>query len=294
VNFYLQLAVHAPPPPLEISESEFIGLQHARKVLNAAFSFEENYDLLIGNYLEIENSALGLTASIMARRLHGYEEMFELTAEVNRRAVNFLSTARLFVDQILQRISDCDGDREAVRHLLRQEYAEAFEYRFMEALRNHVQHSGSAVHGLSFGGDWAPPGTRDRRVFVLSASSHKRYLELDPKFKKTVLQECPDQVDFMQAMRRYLSALSNIHDFARSSTKESVEKARKTFEDAISRYQSFSNESSLGLTAYGSRPTGKMDQVLVFLKWDDVRIKLSKRNHKLRYLDRTIISNSNV
>jgi hypothetical protein len=83
---YLQPALLAPPPPLAIEEAEFLALQQARPILNAAFSFEENYDLLVGNYVEFENSALSLATSSMARHLWEYHEMFELRAEMNRRA----------------------------------------------------------------------------------------------------------------------------------------------------------------------------------------------------------------
>jgi hypothetical protein len=55
---YLQPALLSPPSPLEIEESEYLLLQRSRTVLNAAFSFEENYDLLVGNYLELENASL--------------------------------------------------------------------------------------------------------------------------------------------------------------------------------------------------------------------------------------------
>src|SRR5689334_12950264 len=96
---YLQPAYLSAPPPLNITEEEYALLKQSRQVLNAAFSFEENYDLLIGNYLEFESSALSLTTASVARQLYEYQEMFELKAEMNRRAVNFLSSARLFVDQ---------------------------------------------------------------------------------------------------------------------------------------------------------------------------------------------------
>jgi hypothetical protein len=165
MDYYLQPAFLAPPPSMEITEGEYQDLLSSRIVLNAAFSLEENYDLLIGNYLELENSALALATTTMVRQSHEYHDMFELTSELNRRAVNFLSSARLFVDQILQRVRACGGERSGIEKHFNKEYDDAFEYRFMEALRNHVQHSGSAVHGLSFGGQWVPPREKVRKVF---------------------------------------------------------------------------------------------------------------------------------
>jgi len=287
---YLQPAYLSAPPPLEITEEEYALLKRSRQVLNAAFSFEENYDLLIGNYLEFESSALSLTTASVARQLHEYQEMFELKAEMNRRAVNFLSSARLFVDQLLQRVGECFGNKDDVKSCLSAEYDSSFEYRFMEALRNHVQHSGSAVHSLSTGGNWTPPTERTRNVFSLEIYSQKRFLTLDRTFKKSVLDECPDKVDILRATRRYLESLSVVHEFARRSIDQPVAEARSSFEAAIRKYSEFSNCSAKALTAYPSTTDTPLDELAIFLDWDDVRVKLSRRNRKLTNLSKSVIS----
>lgn len=290
MNPYLRPALLSPPPPLEITESEYLLLKRSRLVLNAAFSLEENYDLLIGNYLEFENSALSLATSSMARQLSEYHEMFELTAEMNRRAVNFLSSARLFVDQLLQRVGKCGGNKEEVKKRLSAEYDDSFEYRFMEALRNHVQHSGSAVHSLSIGGKWVPSQECTRHEHALEVFTQKRFLALDPSFKKPVLEECPDKVDTLRATRRYLESLSKVHEFARNNIEDSIAEARASFESAIRKYVAFSNASPIGLTAYSSSSQDPSNQVAIFLDWDDVRVKLCKRNRRLHNLSKCVVS----
>jgi hypothetical protein len=292
MDFYLQPALLAPPPPMEITEDNYFALKWARSVLNAAFSFEENYDLLVGNYLELESSALALSAATMARQSHEYHDMFDITAEMNRRAVNFLSSARLFVDQLRQRVGACGGDKAEVKSHLSAAYDGAFEYRFMEALRNHVQHSGSAVHALSLGGEWSPPGERIKQVFALGVFTKKRFLALDPSFKKPVIMECPEQVDFLGAARCYLGALSNVHDFSRTSIDKPTTDARNLFASAIERYKDFSDGSALGLTAFSSTAKEELDGIAIFLDWDDVRLKLAKRNKNLKNLSTSVIAST--
>lgn len=289
---YLQPAFLTPPPLLEIEEYEYLLLERSRPVLNAAFSFEENYDLLVGNYLELENSTLTLTAESIVRQRHEYQDMFELRAELNRRMVNFLSSARLFVDQLPQRIGECGGNKEEIKSKLKIEYDASFEYRFMEALRNHVQHSGSAVHSLSIGSKWQPPGEKIRNVFNFQAFTEKRFLILDKTFKKPTLDECPDKVATLIATRRYLESLSAVHDFARQRIERPVAEARKAFSEAIEKYVKFSNESAIGLTAYASGARDSSKGVAIFLDWDEVRIKLSKRNHNLKNLSKSVVSSS--
>jgi len=287
---FLQPALLAPPPALEIGDAEYLELKRAKPILGAAFSFEENYDLLVGNYLEFENSALSITATSIARRRHDYQDLFELKADMNRRAVNFLSSARLFVDQLLQRVGECGGSKDEVKRMLSEEYDGCFEYRFMEALRNHVQHSGSAVHGLTIGGRWTPPGEKVRNEFSLGVMTLRRYLALDHSFKRQVLSECPDEVDLLGATRRYLESLSAIHEFTRQNVESSVNEARKSFAAAIKRYADFSGSSSKALTAFASSERDPSNQVAVFLDWDDVRIKLSNRNRNLKNLSKCVIS----
>ena len=290
MKYHLQPALLSPPPALDITGTEYFSLKRSRQVLNAAFSFEENYDLLVGNYLEFETSALSITASSMARQQFEYQEMFELTAEMNRRAVNFLSSARLFVDQLPQRVEQCGGDRENVKNRLGKEYDECFEFRFMEALRNHVQHSGSAVHSLTIGGKWVPPRERARHEYILEVMTQRRFLEMDKSFKKSVLKECPEKVDILGATRRYLESLSAVHEFARANLCETIVEARRSFEAAITKYVEFSNASAVGLTAFASSIHDPSTAVAIFLDWDDVRIKLSRRNRNLQNLSKCVIS----
>ena len=265
-------------------------MKRAQPILSAAFSFEENYDLLVGNYLEFENAALSISATSIARHKFEYSDMFELKADMNRRAVNFLSSARLFVDQILQRVGQCGGDKGEVKRVLCKEYDDCFEYRFMEALRNHVQHSGSAVHSLTVGGTWIPPGSRSRHEFSLEVVTLRTHLVLDKSFKKMVLGECPERVDLLGATRRYLESLSAIHEFARKNMETSVVGARSSFDAAIKKYTEFSSASPTGLTAFASSDRDPSNAFAVFLDWDDVRIKLSGRNRNLRNLSKCVIS----
>jgi hypothetical protein len=287
MDFFLQPDHLGPTKPLEIPEDEYHLLVKSKKVLNAAFSMEENFDLLIGNYIEMETSAVNLATVHMVREMYEYHEMFESRAEMNRRAVNLLTSARLYVDQIFSRVKQCGGDRKAVEAKCHAEYDNAFEYRFMEAIRNHVQHSGSAVHSLSIGGE------RDRdtnnRIHSLGVFSQKSYLAADGGFKGSVLAECPEEIDFMACARRYLSGLGDLHEFARQVVSKQVSDARVAYQSAIDKYQEFSGEKPIGLSAFSSA-LGRKEGTSVFLNWDDVRRKLEARNHSLKNLHKTIIS----
>lgn len=267
-------------------------LKQSRDILTAAFSIEENYDLLLGNYLELEKSAMSLAADGMIRLHREYYEMFEVTAEMNRRAVNLLSSARLFIDQLSQRFKTCGGDRGELKKFPSNEYDNFFEYRFMEELRNHVQHSGSAVHGLSMGGEWRPRHKKEVQFFCLEAHTFRRFLSLDKSFKSKILQECPEKIDFLSAVRTYIAALSRIHQFAGAGIEEQVEKSRYSFESAIEKYSNFTGTSAIALAAHSSQSPSPSDPINILLEWDNVRRKLIKRNRNLKNLNVSVISNT--
>ncbi len=288
--YYLQPAVLAPPPALRITKKEFDALSDARRKLVAGFPIEENFDLLIGNYLELEQTALSLAALDMVRCRTSYQDFFEVRADLNRRAVNLLTTARLYVDQIQQMISDCGHEKEPIKAALSEQYDNSFEYRFMEALRNHVQHKGSAVHSLSLGGTWLPKGQYERQEYTVTPYTLRTQLAQDSKFKKSVLFECPEKVDFLHASRVYVESLGVVQKLVRQTVAPTLQAARASVETAIRRYKKYTNSQSIGLTAYFSIKGKVEKQVPVFIEWENVRAKLEMRNGILINLRKRFVS----
>jgi len=152
MGYILRLDVIDWAPEVPITDEEALEAHRAYRALQAAFALEETYDLLVSNFLELDQEALCAASNYVDRT---YEEFFEERARANRRIVNLLTAARLYLDHAPQRLSECasnpeDANGEFKKSAARQ-FDSNFSYRFMEALRNHVQHSSLAVHvvGLS-------------------------------------------------------------------------------------------------------------------------------------------------
>lgn len=183
MNCYLRQNVIGQVPELPISNEQYEAVADARSILASAFAIEESYDLLIGNYVEVEQELLTATAINAVRDLNGYHDFFELRSTINRRVVNLLTATRLYLDQTPQRLSGCAATPEDARAEFKQRtrdhYDATFGYRFLEALRNHVQHCGLAVHRLSLNSKWIGEG--EGRVLELSIQPfvEKRYLVAD-------------------------------------------------------------------------------------------------------------------
>lgn len=294
MSFYLQTAVLAPTKALRITKKEFQEISLARELLVAAFPIEENFDLLIGNYLELENSAISIASNNMIRSFRGYQDGFEARSTLNRRVVNLLTTARQFVDQLPKWIKACGLDPSFIREEQSLKYDADFEYRFMESLRNHVQHSGSAVHGVSMGGQWLPKGKRELQNHTTIPYSSRKLLEQDKNFKKKVLAECPEKIDLLHASRVYIESLGAIQHSARKALEPAISTASSTTTNTIKRYRKFSKSTAVGLTAYEKAGDNILQKIPVFIEWEEIRLELSKRNGTLTNLRRRFVSSKSL
>lgn len=225
MNTYLRQHVIGPAPEVPISDAQFEAAKSARVVLTAAFALEESFDLLIGNYIEVEQELLTAAAANAARSTNTYEDFFELRSTVNRRVVNLLTAGRLYLDQAPQHLAKCAQDATTARADFKKRtndhYDASFAYRFLEALRNHVQHCGLAVHRLSIN---RAGETRELELSI-QPFAEKRYLAEDAQFKRRVLVETPDQVVLTKVIREYLQCLGDVHNLVRSHVAVNVEAA---------------------------------------------------------------------
>jgi hypothetical protein len=292
LKYALQPDLLAPPPAQPITKEHFDRLKEARAVLIAVFDIEESFDLLVGNYLEMEGAGLHQALSRAVRSVHDYDDMFELKADLSRRVVNLLSSARMFIDSLPSNAARCGGAKADVKAWLRSEYDSHFAYRFMEALRNQAQHRGFTVHQFGGTSPWLPPGERRYMETTLQILALRKYLAETGGFKATTLAECPERVDIFASARRYLESLSRVQSMVRESIAPRVNEARQVTKEAIDGYVAFLNgQSALGLTAMVTQDDRQIEAVPIFLDWDDVRLKLQRRNARMHNLTVHKVSN---
>jgi hypothetical protein len=277
-------------PEIEISESEYFELQKARNTLSNALAIEEKYEIVISNYLHFEQEILNATTRYMIREHLDYSNFFKVRLSLNVKLVNLLTAVRLYVDQLNQNVTECLADnpntKDDVKRLFSKEYDENQYYRFMEALRNYVQHRGIPVHWTQQGGRWTSLEDDGLMEYAMELGSQRSYLEEDKKMKKSVLAEIDEKVDLKAATRSYIEAISRVHDSARSMIAESTLSSRKLIEDAHRRYSEEYSGSLVGLSACKWDDHKQIASIPLLLDWDDVRVSLQKRNRKLTNLSK--------
>jgi hypothetical protein len=294
MNYVLRLAVLQSTPEVSISEAQYLGAQDARTTLNAALALEETYDLLLSNFLELEQDALSTAAASVVRQNRSYEDDFDVRAQANRRVVNLLTAARLYLDHAPQRLTDCIDDpivaREQLKEVTSEQYDAHFSYRFMEALRNHVQHSGLPIHKIQHTSKRIgvePDNILETHVEYLS---EKNFLLENKAFHKKIRAELPQSVELIQAAREYLQGLGSVHGKVRDLVRPRAARARNTVQGLINSYAAANNGQTLGLAAYKVEGNERTDRVPIFLEWDDVRLQLLNRNSTLGNLSKRVVT----
>lgn len=282
-------------PELVINESKFEQLKQAKECLSEILSFEEKYELLLSNYMELEKECLLISAQKMVYEDNEYMNFFDIKLLFNQRIVNLLTTSRLYIDQLSQHIKACNLNID-IKSFFSYEYDNNFEYRFMEALRNYVQHRGLAVHFTSIGTNWTSLDDDGEMQFKTRVYTKKDEVEKDSAFKKSVAKEMPDKVDIIYASRSYIESISKVHCNIRKILSDVAISSRQIVEEIIHEYEKTSNGKSIGLGIVCLENNGKYDEILdkfyITLEWDNIRIKLERKNQSLVNLRKRFVSSS--
>ncbi len=294
MEYFLRLGTGGDPPILSIDSQEFSCLKASKAILTEALAIEEEYEMVVSNYIDLEKESLNVSISYMVRNYRGYIDSFDARLVLNRRLMNLLTSVRLYTDQLTGHCSVClpgeSGIKERVKTFFSAEYDRNFDYRFMEALRNHIQHYGTAVHVVSFGGRWTALDVNGLLEFSSKFSAEKQVIVSDGHFKKQVLAEMPEEVNLISASRGYIEAVSSIHNNARQLISKSIIKARAQIQTAIDNYRAVYKDNFVGLRGYVFEDNTKIDEIPIFLDWDDIRIQLEKRNNQLVNLKKRYVT----
>jgi len=294
MQYFLRLTLDADSPTLPIDRQRFSLLKASKAILAEALEFEGEYEMMISNYIDLEKESLNATISYGVLNHRGVADFFDARLALNRRLLNLLTSVRLYSDRLTSHCFACLPEetriKERVESLRVTEYERNFDYRFMDALRNYIQHYGTAIHHTSFGQRLIPPHINGLVEIYSSFSADKKVLASDSHFKKQILDEMPDKVDLISASRGYIESLSSIHINVRQMTTKSVNEARSHIQTAIDDYIAVYKKGLVVLDACVFDDKTKIDEISLFLYWDDIRIHLQERNKQLKNMKKSYVT----
>jgi len=203
---------------ISIDKDEFARVSLALEIDRTQLTIEEKYHILLENYQELEEELLRFSLKLTLHSPDPWETLRDATPLFDRRVLNFLSSARMYLDQIPSDISIASRNPESVLADFEKSrsghYDQTLGYRVCEALRNYTQHKSLPVHGVTYG--WRH-GQEDADAKVVNYSGLKlnlSRLEADGKFKSTTLEELRllgDNYDLKRFLREYMHCLGEVH-----------------------------------------------------------------------------------
>lgn len=215
-----------------ISPALFERIRASNDGLGHILDIEEAYEINLGNYVDFER---GVTAHLAKELVH---PAFDLPAvddarrTVSRLLDNLLSSSFSFLEQTRRRMKRIGG--QSLFDAFRTACVD-LETRFpvlllMEAIRNHAQHDGSGVSGITLGGRRLGEGDDVVVERTLIATFRKDEVRIDrawPAERKArlvaFLAELADdkgRIQMGQMVRRYVQALSEVLAAARTLVAE--------------------------------------------------------------------------
>ena len=274
---------------ITISKSAFNKLKKARKALSAGLAIEEKYEVLLVNYEDFEKEIVNASIESMLNRPRKYDDFRCYIARFNKRLINLLTASRLYVDHIKQHVRDIvpnpSEGKDKVQGYCDERCNKYKEYRFMEALRNYVQHCGFPVHYITLPSRVTDINGPERRlIYTIDLFSEKKRLQEDRKFKKGVLEKLDERIDLKYAARQYVECLSEIQTCVREIVSKKLDGARSLLESYINSFEEKFDEKTIGLAAIAFDDKKKIDEVPLLLDWDDIRIDLTDKNRVLTNL----------
>lgn len=284
---YLQVRAIGKFPQIAITTAEYDAAYMARQCLSLALHIEQKWDVLLQNYIELEKDLISLALERVTLSSFGYATMGEALSTANRRYINLLTAARMYVDQVPRLVESFfksgvgTAPPQAVHALLSEQYDSYFEYRFMEALRNYVQHNGAPVHSLTVGSSWTPEFNKQWSEASVQPYAMRETIEEDKTFKPAVLREMPEKVNLVVAVRRYMECLGQVQQRIRDSIAPHADAARGCIERLRCNYADVLGKKPTGLSAHRAAADGKTEHLPLLLDWDDVRVGLASRNSTL-------------
>ena len=279
---------------ITITKSEYIALKEAKDILSAGLNIEQQYEVLISNYEDFEKEIVSVAIEHM---LYVVGDFRQYHARLNRRIINLLTTSRLYRDQVKQRMkviiqSSSEKGIDKVEDLFTEKNHKHLEYRFMEQLRNHVQHFDFPVDMLSLS-SWVENLNQPNMEMpsTVEFASDKKRLRADPQFNKQVIGEIEDTVDLKQMTRKYVECLSVIQGSIRSLILEKLSEARELIEECINRYREEVDGQTSSVTVIAFEEGGEdKEEVYLSLSGDDLRLELTKKNRTLTNLSSSYVT----
>jgi hypothetical protein len=280
---------------LEISQQAHQQVTRDKEILREAILFEQKFDLVVANHLDLEKTLNNLAAETMIHQDQGYLDFQNAMLLINQQVNNLLSACRGYLDQADQHVGVLANLLGGIPIPFGSERSRFYDsnphYALAETLRNHSQHRGFAVSSVTFGGHRIENEDSSSVVrHAVQAFIDVEALLENPKTKATVvdwLKASPEKIDVRPILRDYVAALAAIHETVRKAIEAGVVKAEGFLQSLIDDFRrAFPTEQGLvALAEVHLNSNGTYDKKnYINENFLSLRRKLAARNRSLQHV----------
>jgi hypothetical protein len=226
---------------IKIDEQEYIDIKTAIANLLELFYIEEDFDLILENYIEYEIELLSIASRTMIFPNDDYYSISRDRKTISRRIMNLLSTCRAYLDQSAHHLNNIYGKNSEESKVLEEEthiqYKTKLGYEVMEQIRNHTQYKGFPFQSLFFSGKWidSDDPSKSRLRFMVIPKIYYSTMVKDEAFKAgTLIKIIPsfdlDGLDIRPLIRDYIEGIGKVQDKLREVVKTDLDEWERIIE----------------------------------------------------------------
>lgn len=230
-----------------ISKAKFLEVKEASTVLNMAVAIEENISIVAWNLYEFEADLL----TIAQKRVIWLRSEFTISMYsrllLERRISNLLSSCRLFLDHaphVLSKIfPNSEKEQKSFKEFRNILHSQNKGYRYMDAMRDYIQHRGLLIYRMTFRQD----GTIGSYRQTIIPSSSLIELTDDKKLNKKIRKELGKEleagtreIDLRPMIRDYIGCFIKLHRKLREIIEKKLQTSTALYKNAIAEYETIS------------------------------------------------------
>lgn len=205
-----------------ISETLYDQVRASEEGLGNILDIEEAYEINLGNYVDFERGVTAQLARDLVHPAFDYDQFDHVRRTIGRLLDNLLSTSFSFLEQTRRRMKRLGGrallnDFTAIYDALKDK---APALAVIEAIRDHAQHDGSSVTGITIGGRRLEEGDKIVVENTLISGFRRDLIQPNRKWPKArqaqltaALNDLVDdtgRIEMGPLVRAYIQALSEV------------------------------------------------------------------------------------
>ena len=239
----------------ELTLSEYDELYESEQLRRFVRSIEKAYELIVFNYKDYEQFNFSIVLGHVLE-VRNPEALFAARNGIDRHISNILTSTYLYTSLFRIKRKDNDLDdysfenskelpqiynvKSTFKKSTNELHRERYQYTFVSALRNRLNHGGNLESSTTIGGTWSIRyDTEPNESGFLAAQKDKRFSLFDQEISKSeakniidnkkhytaVESNIPNSFYLREALRIYVDLLSNVHIKFRSAASADLERA---------------------------------------------------------------------